>query len=400
MSIFEIPIKAIALDVDGVLTDGTFWWGPDGQEWKRFSFRDVMGISRAQKAGILFALISGEDTPLVDRFAKKMNIASVFKGCKDKAQALQQFATQQGLSFRRSPSWATMSANLGAMQLAGLAAAPSNAHISVLEKCVFVAKARWQRWRSPRIDRSRPVAPPPEMSRLIGIMQGRLGPPLHGRIQSFPVGIWQAEFPRAEEAGLQAIEWIYDVEDAGCNPICTDAGIAEIKQLSKKHGIIVQSLCADYFMPFPFVRATKEDWETRLKKFEWLMAQCHKAGIRDVVRQFVDNSRIDTPQDQADVLRLFQAIDKHWSASIFKCIWKRRSARRIFVRSSTQIGSRPRPGQLRFRQQRVARLFVRSGVERLMDIWLAASTSRTASKAEPPSRSAPAMRISTPWPVI
>ncbi len=31
-------IKAVALDVDGVLTDGDFLWGPDSKEWKRFSF--------------------------------------------------------------------------------------------------------------------------------------------------------------------------------------------------------------------------------------------------------------------------------------------------------------------------------------------------------------------------
>ena len=65
----------MALDVDGVLTDGGFWWGPDGQEWKRFSFRDVMGISLGRRAGLLFALISGEESALVDRFASKMAIA-------------------------------------------------------------------------------------------------------------------------------------------------------------------------------------------------------------------------------------------------------------------------------------------------------------------------------------
>ena len=42
-------IKAIALDVDGVLTDGGVWWGPDGSEWKRFSFSDIMGVSLARK---------------------------------------------------------------------------------------------------------------------------------------------------------------------------------------------------------------------------------------------------------------------------------------------------------------------------------------------------------------
>ena len=83
-----MPIKAVALDVDGVFTDGSFVWGPDGEEFKRFSFRDVMGISLARKAGIRFALISGEETPFVDRFAQKMGIADVYPGCKDKAAAL------------------------------------------------------------------------------------------------------------------------------------------------------------------------------------------------------------------------------------------------------------------------------------------------------------------------
>src|SRR5207249_67198 len=62
-------IRAIGLDVDGVLTDGGFWWGEDGQELKRFHFLDVMGISRASRAGLIFALISGENSSLVDRYA-------------------------------------------------------------------------------------------------------------------------------------------------------------------------------------------------------------------------------------------------------------------------------------------------------------------------------------------
>src|ERR1019366_1156507 len=66
--------RAIALDVDGVLTDGGFWWGPNGEEWKRFCFADVMGVSLARKSGLIVALISGEDSPLVDRFATKMGI--------------------------------------------------------------------------------------------------------------------------------------------------------------------------------------------------------------------------------------------------------------------------------------------------------------------------------------
>ena len=76
-------VKAIALDVDGVLTDGGLWWGPNGEEWKRFCFADVMGVSLARKAGLIVALISGEDSPLVDRFASKMGIADIDKNIVD-----------------------------------------------------------------------------------------------------------------------------------------------------------------------------------------------------------------------------------------------------------------------------------------------------------------------------
>src|SRR6516164_4512110 len=93
------PVNAVVIDVDGVLTDGTFWWGPNGEEFKRFSFADVMGISLARKAGIVFALISGEDSPLVDRFAAKMQIRHVYKGCKDKAAALRSFVATAGLDL-------------------------------------------------------------------------------------------------------------------------------------------------------------------------------------------------------------------------------------------------------------------------------------------------------------
>ena len=82
------PVLGIALDVDGVLTDGGFWWGPNGEEFKRFHFLDVMGIARARRSGTVFALISGEDSPLVTRFARKVGIEHVFAGSKDKATAV------------------------------------------------------------------------------------------------------------------------------------------------------------------------------------------------------------------------------------------------------------------------------------------------------------------------
>ena len=126
-------LKAIALDVDGVLTDGGVWWGPNGEEWKRFSFADIMGVSLAHKAGLIVALISGEDSPLVDRFAVKMGITDVEKNCKDKARALRSFAERRGLALSDVTFMGDDVNDLEAMDLAGLAAAPANAVPPVLD---------------------------------------------------------------------------------------------------------------------------------------------------------------------------------------------------------------------------------------------------------------------------
>jgi 3-deoxy-D-manno-octulosonate 8-phosphate phosphatase (KDO 8-P phosphatase) len=135
-------VKAIALDVDGVLTDGGVWWGPHGAEWKRFSFADIMGVSLARKAGLLVALISGEDSPLVDRFAAKFNLVDVAKGCKDKAAALRAFAERNQLALDEICFMGDDVNDLAAMDLAGLAAAPADAQPAVLSKADVVTRAR------------------------------------------------------------------------------------------------------------------------------------------------------------------------------------------------------------------------------------------------------------------
>jgi 3-deoxy-D-manno-octulosonate 8-phosphate phosphatase (KDO 8-P phosphatase) len=136
-----VPIKAIALDVDGVLTDGGFWWGPNDEEWKRFCFADIMGLSLARKAGVRLALITGEKSPIVDRLAKKMEVVDVYQGCKDKARALRSLAEHHHLRLEDICFMGDDINDLSALEIAGLAAAPANARPAVLEKCQFVTKA-------------------------------------------------------------------------------------------------------------------------------------------------------------------------------------------------------------------------------------------------------------------
>jgi 3-deoxy-D-manno-octulosonate 8-phosphate phosphatase (KDO 8-P phosphatase) len=133
-------IRAIALDVDGVLTDGGVWWGPNGEEWKRFSFADIMGVSNARKAGLIVTLISGEDSPLVDRFAEKFQLTDITKGCRDKAGALRSFAERQHLPLSAICFMGDDVNDIAAQQLAGLSAAPADAHAAVLATATFIAK--------------------------------------------------------------------------------------------------------------------------------------------------------------------------------------------------------------------------------------------------------------------
>jgi hexulose-6-phosphate isomerase len=123
----------------------------------------------------------------------------------------------------------------------------------------------------------------------VGIMQGRLLPMINGRIQCFPAKQWRDEFPLAEKAGLQLIEWIYEVYGADQNPLSTDEGIAELKGLSARHNIAVRSLCADYFMDRPLLAHPEESG----KKLSWLLGRCHIAGIRRMILPFVDASRLE-----------------------------------------------------------------------------------------------------------
>ena len=132
-------LKAIVLDVDGVLTDGGVWWGPNGEEWKRFCFADIMGVSLAKKSGMILALISGEDSPLVDRFAVKMGISDIEKNCKDKARALRSFAGRRGLDLSDICFMGDDVNDLEAMEIAGLAAAPASAVSAALKKAAFIA---------------------------------------------------------------------------------------------------------------------------------------------------------------------------------------------------------------------------------------------------------------------
>jgi hexulose-6-phosphate isomerase len=142
----------------------------------------------------------------------------------------------------------------------------------------------------------------------IAIMQGRLVPPEDGRFQCFPRERWRDEFALANAAGLDAIEWIYDVQGAGVNPLGSLCGMAQMRDGIRESGVQVVSCCADYFMDRPFVKAGEAEFEELTERLLWLMGRCEAMGITRIVLPFVDASRIESREQEDRVIGMLDRV--------------------------------------------------------------------------------------------
>ena len=93
-------IRLLALDVDGVLTDGSLYFDNDGNEVKAFSTRDGLGMRLLQRHGIELALITGRKSDIVARRAEQLGIRHVYQGRNDKLQAFTELLDKTGIEER------------------------------------------------------------------------------------------------------------------------------------------------------------------------------------------------------------------------------------------------------------------------------------------------------------
>ena len=142
------------------------------------------------------------------------------------------------------------------------------------------------------------------MSPRVGIMQGRLLPPVDGRIQAFPKDRWPEEFPLARDIGLDTIEFIFDADGAAIeeHPLLED-GCATIKALVESHGVAVQTICADYFMRHPFHGDHPVDVARSVELLRGLVENTATLNITDIVIPCVDESTLSTAEDSAVLVR-------------------------------------------------------------------------------------------------
>ncbi|MFA6362436.1 sugar phosphate isomerase/epimerase family protein [Methanoregula sp.] len=142
----------------------------------------------------------------------------------------------------------------------------------------------------------------------IGIMQGRLSPQTGKTIQSFPVDTWRDEFPRAQEAGLCCIEWIYETGTDGANPLRTDEGIKRIRELEMEWSVVVQSVCADYYMNSHLVSPSGATTDPTKKHLEWLIGRASLLDCQYIVLPFIDSSSMRNPEQIRGLIELLGSI--------------------------------------------------------------------------------------------
>lgn len=125
-------IRLLALDVDGVLTDGRLMYGNDGEELKAFNIKDGLGIKLLQRAGVNVAIITGRRSQIVERRARELGIEHVVQGREDKLEALRELCTTLGLKLQQTAYMGDDLPDLAAIDAAGLGLTVADAAASIL----------------------------------------------------------------------------------------------------------------------------------------------------------------------------------------------------------------------------------------------------------------------------
>jgi len=86
----KLDIKLLAMDVDGVLTDGVIVVHPDGSESKNFHVHDGAWIRIWKRMGLKTAIITGRECPAVDCRARDLEIDYIYQKAWEKKEVLEQ----------------------------------------------------------------------------------------------------------------------------------------------------------------------------------------------------------------------------------------------------------------------------------------------------------------------
>jgi 3-deoxy-D-manno-octulosonate 8-phosphate phosphatase (KDO 8-P phosphatase) len=133
-------LRLVAMDVDGVLTDGGIWYTDRGDELKRFDVRDGQGLVLLREAGVVTAVVTRRRSEIVERRARELGIAEVHQEATDKAAVVQRLMARHAVRPAEACYVGDDVGDLPAMALVGLAVAVADAVPAVVKAAAYVTR--------------------------------------------------------------------------------------------------------------------------------------------------------------------------------------------------------------------------------------------------------------------
>lgn len=133
-------IKVLALDVDGVLTDGSLTFSQNGEELKTFNAKDGQGIVCLNKAGFITVIITARKNGTVEHRAKNLGIKELHQGVKFKLPVLEQILEKYNLTFDNVAYMGDDLPDVCILEKVGLSCCPNDAVQEVQKVCKFKSK--------------------------------------------------------------------------------------------------------------------------------------------------------------------------------------------------------------------------------------------------------------------
>lgn len=131
-------IRLVALDVDGVLTNGELTFDSNGAESKTFNVHDGYGLRKLQQADVTIGIITGRESSIVANRAHELGITHVLQGVTDKGEALSNLMSELKLFAEQTLFVGDDEPDLPAMHLAGVSVAVANAMDVVKQQADWV----------------------------------------------------------------------------------------------------------------------------------------------------------------------------------------------------------------------------------------------------------------------
>jgi 3-deoxy-D-manno-octulosonate 8-phosphate phosphatase (KDO 8-P phosphatase) len=134
-------VDLLILDVDGVLTDGGLYYGPEGEALKRFNVRDGHGLVLARATGLRAAILTGRRSRIVEARGAELGISPISQGNKDKVAGLARLLEEAKVPASRAGYVGDDLNDLGPMLQVRFRACPADACAEVRANSHYVAEA-------------------------------------------------------------------------------------------------------------------------------------------------------------------------------------------------------------------------------------------------------------------